>query len=72
MTVAGAAELRLGDCFKAVRVAALRLAKKRFRRRQYVVETFTWLPEMPEPILIDQDTAPMAALGRVNHADNAA
>jgi len=55
-----------------MRVAALRLAKKRFRRRQYVVETFTWLPEMPEPILLDQAMAHMAALGRVNHAGNAA
>ena len=30
------------------------------------------LPEIPEPILIDQAMAHMAALGRVNHAGNAA
>jgi hypothetical protein len=43
-----------------------------FRSRQYVVETLTLLPEMPEPIFIDQAIAHIAALGRVNHAVNAA
>jgi DDE superfamily endonuclease len=39
-----------------------------FRSRKYVVETLKLLPEMPEPIFIDQAIAQMAALGRVNHA----
>jgi putative transposase len=42
-----------------------------FRSRQYVVATFTWLPEMPESIFIDHAMAHMAALGRMNHAVNA-
>lgn len=37
-----------------------------------MVDTFTWLPEMPEPIFIDQAIAHMAALGRVHHGVNAA
>jgi len=41
-----------------------------FRGRQSVVETFKWLPEMPEPIFIEQAIAQVAALGRVNHAIN--
>jgi putative transposase len=43
-----------------------------FRSRKYVVETLKLLPEMPEPIFIDRAIAHMAALGRVNHAGNAA
>ena len=39
-----------------------------FRGRKYVVETLKLLPEMPEPIFIDQAIAQVAALGRVNHA----
>jgi len=41
-----------------------------FRSRKYVVETLKLLPEMPEPIFIDQAMAQVAALGRVNHAIN--
>ena len=40
------------------------------RSRKYVVETLKLLPEMPEPIFIDQAIAKVAALGRVNHAIN--
>lgn len=43
-----------------------------FRSRKYVLETLKLLPEMPEPLFIDQAIAYMAALGRVNHAGNAA
>jgi putative transposase len=43
-----------------------------FRSRKYVVETLKLLPEMPEPIFIDQAIAQMAALGRINHAVDAA
>src|SRR6266446_1239689 len=43
-----------------------------FRSRKYVVETLKLLPEMPEPIFIDQAIAHIAELGRVNHAVNAA
>jgi putative transposase len=43
-----------------------------FRSRKYVVETLKLLPEMPEPIFIDQAIAQIAALGRINHAVNAA
>ena len=38
-----------------------------FRGRKYVVETLKLLPEMPEPIFIDQVIAQVAQLGRVNH-----
>ena len=41
-----------------------------FRSRKYVVETLKLLPEMPEPIFIEQAIARMAELGRVNHAVN--
>ena len=41
-----------------------------FRSRKYVVETLKLLPEMPEPIFIDQAIAQVAALGRVNQAAN--
>jgi DDE superfamily endonuclease len=41
-----------------------------FRGRKYVIETLKLLPEMPEPIFIDQAIAQVAALGRVNHAIN--
>ena len=41
-----------------------------FRGRKSVVETFKWLPEMPEPVFIDQAIAQVAARGRVNHAIN--
>jgi len=41
-----------------------------FRGQKYVVETLTLLPEPPDPIVIDQVVAKMAALGRVNHAVN--
>jgi putative transposase len=37
-----------------------------FRSRQYVVETLKLLPEMPEPICIDQVIAQVAELGRIN------
>ncbi len=39
-----------------------------FRSRKYVVAAFQLLPEIPEPIFIDQVIAKVAALGRVNHA----
>ena len=42
------------------------------RGRQYVVEMFKWLPELPDPIFIDQVVSTMAELGRVNHAVNSA
>ena len=38
-----------------------------FRGRKYVVETLPLLPEMPEPLCIDQVIAQVAQLGRVNH-----
>ncbi len=38
-----------------------------FRSRKYVIETLKLLPEMPEPIFIDQAIAQMAQLGRINH-----
>ena len=41
-----------------------------FRSRKYVVETLKLLPEMPEPIFIDQAIAQVAQLGRVNHTVN--
>jgi hypothetical protein len=43
-----------------------------FRSRKYVVETLKLLPEMPEPIFIDQAIAQMAELGRINHSVNPA
>ncbi len=39
-----------------------------FRSRKYVVETLKLLPEMPEPIFIDQTIAQVAQLGRINHS----
>jgi len=41
-----------------------------FRSRKYVVDTLKLLPEMPEPIFIEQAIAQVAALGRVNHVVN--
>lgn len=41
-----------------------------FRSRKYVVETLKLLPEMPDPIFIEQAIAQVAELGRVNHAVN--
>jgi putative transposase len=41
-----------------------------FRSRKYVRETLQLLPEMPEPIFIEQAIAQVAALGRVNHVVN--
>jgi putative transposase len=41
-----------------------------FRSRKYVIETLKLLPEMPEPIFIDQAIAQVAALGRVNQVVN--
>jgi len=41
-----------------------------FRSRKYVVETLKLLPEMPEPIFIDQAIAQVAELGRINHSVN--
>ncbi len=38
--------------------------------KKYVVETLQLLPEMPEPIFIDQAIAQVARLGRVNHVVN--
>ena len=40
------------------------------RSKKYVVETLKLLPEMPDPIFIEQAIAQVAALGRVNHAVN--
>jgi putative transposase len=40
------------------------------RSKKYVVETLKMLPEMPEPIFIDQAIAQVARLGRVNHVVN--
>jgi putative transposase len=41
-----------------------------FRSRKYVVETLKLLPEMPDPIFIEQAIAQVAELGRVNHVLN--
>ena len=41
-----------------------------FRGRKYGVETFKWLPEMPDPIFIARAIDQMAQLGRVNYAVN--
>ena len=41
-----------------------------FRSRQYVIATLKLLPEMPEPIFIEQAIAQVAELGRVNHLAN--
>jgi hypothetical protein len=38
------------------------------RGRTSGVDTFTWLPERPEALLLDQVISHMAVLGRVNHA----
>ncbi len=38
-----------------------------FRSRKYVMETLKLLPEMPEPIFIEQVIAKVAQLGRINH-----
>lgn len=38
-----------------------------FRSRKYVIETLKLLPEMPEPIFIEQVIAKVAQLGRINH-----
>jgi putative transposase len=43
-----------------------------FRGRKYVVEMLKLLPELPDPIFIDQVVSKMAELGRVNHAVNSA
>lgn len=40
--------------------------KARFRGRKYVLETIKCLPQMPEPIIIDQIMSQVAQLGRVN------
>jgi DDE superfamily endonuclease len=40
--------------------------KAHFRGRKYVVETLKLLPQMPEPILIDQIFARIAHLGSIN------
>jgi putative transposase len=41
-----------------------------FRSRKYGVETLKLLPEMPDPIFIEQAIAQVAELGRVNYAVN--
>jgi len=41
-----------------------------FRSKKYVVETLKLLPEMPDPIFIEQAIAQVAELGRVNHVLN--
>ena len=43
-----------------------------FRSRKYVIETLKLLPEMPEPIFIDQAIAQVAELGRINQPINPA
>jgi hypothetical protein len=40
------------------------------RSQQYVVDTLQVLPEMPEPIFLDQAIAEVARLGRVNPVVN--
>jgi putative transposase len=39
-----------------------------YRGRKYALEALKWLPEMPDPIFIDQAIARMTELGRINHA----
>jgi putative transposase len=39
-----------------------------FRGRKYVLEALKSLPEMPDPIFIDQAIARVTELGRINHA----
>ena len=41
-----------------------------WRSKKDVVETLQLLPEMPEPIVIDQAIAQVASHGRVNHVAN--
>ncbi len=43
-----------------------------WRGQRYVMETLKCLPEMPEPILMDQIVAQVAQLGRINPMENAA
>jgi putative transposase len=40
--------------------------KAHFRGRKYVSETLKLLPQMPEPIFIDQIFAHIAQIGRIN------
>ena len=40
--------------------------KAHFRGRKYVSETLKLLPQMPEPIFIDQIFANIAQIGRIN------
>lgn len=40
--------------------------KAHYRGQKYVEEVLKWLPEMPEPILIDQILAEIGALGSIN------
>ena len=40
--------------------------KAHFRGRKYVTETLKLLPQMPEPIFIDQIFTSIAQLGRIN------
>ncbi len=46
--------------------------KARFRGRKYVLEALKWLPQMPEPIFIDQVLDKVGDLGRINQPLNAA
>lgn len=46
--------------------------KAHFRGRKYVREALKWLPQMPEPIIIDQVMEHVAQLGRVHQPDKAA
>jgi hypothetical protein len=45
--------------------------KAEYRGRRYVLEALKWLPEMPEPIIIDQAIAQVTQLGRINYAMSA-
>ncbi len=46
--------------------------KALFRGRKYVLETLKCLPQMPEPIIIDQIITQIAQLGRINQEPKAA
>jgi putative transposase len=46
--------------------------KAQFCGRKYVLEALKWLPQMPEPIIVDQVIEHVIHLGQVHQPDKAA
>lgn len=72
MLMVNLSQILIRACRAACPECGIQDLKARFRGRKYVLEALTWLPQMPEPIIINQLLEHVTDLGRIHQPEKAA